>query len=582
MTTDPIRYHLSQLIASTLGLGDDATAADLIYKDIEFCPQPEQGQYAFKTFQIAKRLGKNPKELSQTLSTQLSTAPSIKSAVAAGPYINTSLTSETTLPLVLSLIKAKNAVAHGTPDTVHRYLVEHSQPNTHKELHIGHARNSVLGDTLCRILRHNGHDVFAENYHGDEGAHVAKCLWYIVENKLQPAADDNKGTWLGKMYVASTTALAEAEKNNPAEFERIKGEISEALKQVEAEKGPFFELWKETRQWSLDLFHDMYRWLDVSFDNDRCESDVSAESFKVVEEYVDKGVFIKSEGAIGADLSDVDLGFCMLIKSDGRGLYATKDLALALTRFRERSPDTCIYVVDDRQAYHFKQVFATLDKMGFEEAKRCYHLAYVMVETKDGAMSSRKGNIVPILQLIDGIETKARDILAARYAEEWDTTMMNEVAGKIALSAIRYGMIKVEPESKIIFDLDSWLMLEGNTGPYLQYVYARMASLLRKAGDVAETKDWSLLTKESELQLIARLSAFNQASSVAGEKMKPNIFAAYVYDLARAFNSFYAEAPINAEPDVAIRAARLGLVSLCMTCLGSGLDLLGIPRIEKM
>lgn len=384
------------------------------------------------------------------------------------------------------------------------------------------------------------------------------------------------------MYVAATTEQTAAEGDDA---ERIKEEISTVLKQIEEKQGHFYDQWKETRQWSLDLFHDLYRWLDISFDADSCESEVSEASFKVVQEYLDKGVFIRDQGAVGADLSDKKLGFCMLLKSDGRGLYATKDLALALKRFEKEKPDTCVYVVDNRQSHHFRQVFATLEKMGFKEAERCYHLAYEMVETKNGAMSSRKGNIVPILQLIEELENHARAIITERYGTEWDDTKIDDVAKKIARSAVRYGMLKVDAESKIIFDMDSWLTLEGHTGPYLQYVYARISSLQRKSAEDRiglDNVNWSKLTAESEQQLLAHLSALNETVDLSCKKLKPHIFANYTYDLARKFNAFYAECPINAEPDAEIRQARAALVELCKIYLGTAMDLLGIPRIEQM
>ncbi|MBU0800222.1 MAG: arginine--tRNA ligase, partial [Alphaproteobacteria bacterium] len=463
---DPAKQILSHIIAEALPVPGDETEAALIYENIEACPQPELGQYAFKTFQLAKKLQKNPKELGEQMAAAIRLDARVTTVNQAGPYLNIILDSAAIAPLLTANLTSGKDVAPIIPVTPHRYMVEHSQPNTHKELHIGHTRNSVLGDTLCRMLRHAGHHVYAENYHGDEGAHVAKCLWYIDKNKLQPRADEDRGTWLGKMYVAATTAQSEASGDDA---DKIKAEISTVLKQIEEKEGHFYDMWLETRQWSLDLFHTVYAWMGVTFDGDSCESDVSEESFRVVNEYLEKGVFIHSDGAVGADLSEQNLGFCMLLKSDGRGLYATKDLALALRRFRKEKPDTCIYVVDNRQSHHFKQVFATLALMGFKEAARCYHLAYEMVETKNGAMSSRKGNIVPILELITLLQSRAHAIVSERYAETWDEAAITATAQKIALSSVRYGMLKVDPESKIVFDMDSWLTLEGNTGPYLQY-----------------------------------------------------------------------------------------------------------------
>lgn len=581
---DPARKLLAALIAAALPVpGDDADAA-MIYGNIEPCPQPEQGQFAFKTFQLAKKLQQNPKEMGEQLAAQLRQTPQIATVNQSGPYLNITLQPATLAPLLAAQLDAHDVVAPIAPATPHRYTVEHSQPNTHKELHIGHTRNSVLGDSLCRMLRHGGHYVYAENYHGDEGAHVAKCLWYIDKYKQQPTPGEDRGTWLGKMYVAATAAQTEAAGD---EAELVKNEISAVLHEIEQRQGHFYDLWRETREWSLALFHQVYDWLGVRFDGHSCESDVSAESFRVVEEYLEKGVFIRDQGAVGADLSAQNLGFCLLLKSDGRGLYATKDLALALRRFRTEKPDTCIYVVDNRQSHHFRQVFATLGLMGFKEAARCYHLAYEMVETKNGAMSSRKGNIVPILELVALLQDRARTIVAERYGDTWDKAQIDSTARSIAVAAVRYGMLKVDPESKIVFDMESWLTLEGNTGPYLQYVYARMASLQRKNTAAAQINldniaFWDKLVNVSEQQLLAHLSGFNESVALSCEKLKPNNFVNYTYDLARKFNAFYAESPINNEPDEATRTARMALVKLAAHHLGTALDLIGIPRIEQM
>ena len=500
-----------------------------------------------------------------------------------GPYVNITVAPNELAKLNLTALNADHSVKAVTPENKHNYLIEHSQPNTHKELHIGHARNSILGDTLCRLLRQAGHDVHAENYHGDEGAHVAKCLWYMHENNLKPTADDNRGTWLGTIYVASTKAIEEA---SPEQAEEYKKKISEALKQIEEQSGEYFELWKETREWSMDLFHTFYEWLDVEFEREGCESIVSERSMQIVDEYFEKGVFVESDGAIGADLNDENLGFCLLKKSDGRGLYATKDIALALKRFEEVHPDTCIYVVDNRQSYHFKQVFATLGKMGFKESERCFHLAYDMVETKNGAMSSRKGNIVPILALIKQLQQNAFAILEERYKGQWSDEQIEAHSSKIALAAVRYGMLKVDAEKKITFDMNEWLTLEGNTGPYLQYVYTRMSSLERKSDekdiDIFADIDWSMLNNNSEHQLLAHMAAFSDVLTSSCKQLKPHVFANYIYDFARKFNAFYAESPINNEEDVNVKRARLALVRLAGAYYGTALDLIGVPKLAQM
>src|SRR5690606_12590649 len=275
-------------------------------------------------------------------------------------------------------------------------MIEYSQPNTHKVLHVGHMRNLCLGNALIRMGRSIAADIIAVTYPGDVGTHVAKCLWYLKKHQDTPVPDgtpEEKGAWLGQIYTKATHKLddelgTEKEDQNRAELTAI-------LKQLESGSGEYYDLWRETREWSLRLMEKAYSWADVKFDRWFFESEVDAPSLKFAKELFEKGVLVKDQGAIGMDLSDDKLGFCLLIKSDGTGLYATKDVQLAKVKFEEFKVEKSVYIVDNRQAHHFKQVFKVLEKIGFKQAKDCFHLAYDVVELPDGAMSSRKGNIVP-------------------------------------------------------------------------------------------------------------------------------------------------------------------------------------------
>ena len=229
-------------------------------------------------------------------------------------------------------------------------------------------------------------------------------------------------------------------------------ELTEILKQIEKGEGQYFELWKQTKDWSVELMQEVYDWAKVSFDTWYWESDVDSSSVDLVKKYYEKGLFVKDDGAIGIDLSDDKLGFCLLLKSDGTGLYATKDLELARRKFEDQHVDHSVYVVDNRQALHFKQVFKTLEKMGFEKAKDCYHLQYEMVELPDGAMSSRKGNIVPIQSLIDQMVAKIENTYLEKYKGAWSQEEIDKTANMIASGAIKFGMNRIDPNKKIVFD----------------------------------------------------------------------------------------------------------------------------------
>ena len=584
MSINPVSTLFAEALHEALeAIGLSETVANL-EKQVSVCQFPEKGQVTFKVFQYAKVLKKAPPQIAKDICEKIAVHGNIACVEAEGAYINAFISNEKLSQALQAQLNpaAGDVVYSGTPETT-KVLVEYSQPNTHKELHIGHARNAVLGDTLCNLFRYVGHTVHAENYHGDEGNHVAKCIWYMDKHNFRPAPDENKGTWLGLIYRDSTTAVTEAE---GTENEAIyREEISNVLKQIEDRSGPYYETWKETREWSLDLFKEAYDWLGAHFDNWTCESDVSEASFKLVQEYYEKGIFVKSDGAIGTDLSAKNLGFCLLLKTDGRGLYATKDLALALHRFETVNPDNCIYIVDNRQTYHFQQVFASLEMMGFDISKRCYHLAYELVETSSGAMSSRKGTIVPFLKLVNELEEKCKQTMLERSnGEPVNEEELQDKAQKIAAAAIRYGMIKIDPESKIIFDMYGWLKMEGNTGPYLLYSYVRMQSIMARAeGKVAtDNVNWSALDTPNEKRFLVLLSQFNQVAQDAALKMKPNIFANYMFDVARTYSAMYKESPIMAEPHQKTREARLALTQLGANYVKTGLQLLGMPTLSKM
>jgi arginyl-tRNA synthetase len=467
-----------------------------------------------------------------------------------------------------------------------KVLIEHSQPNTHKELHIGHMRNTVLGDTLCNMFRFMGYEVWSENYYGDEGAHVAKCLWYMDKHQLKPTEEEDKGTWLGKIYTQANIAL-ESDGDNK---ELNNQQISKTLEHIEKKSGDLYEKWLETREWSLELFRKSYKWLNVDFDRWTSESDVSEEAFSIVHKYYEDGIFTSKSNtigtAIGADLSHCNLGFYVLLKSDGRGLYSSKDVALALRRSKQFDADKYIYVVDVRQSFHFKQLFATLELMGLEKYNQFHHLAYELVNIPEGTMSSRKGTIVPLLKLIEGVESSCREKLESTYHDQWPEEEIKNTARNIAIAAIRYGMIRISPEKKITFNMKDWLRSEGNTGYYLLYSYSRIQSLLRKAMidvDVrSATIKWNLLDSPKEKDLLLLMSGFYESAQWSVDNLKPSIFSNYLFNFAQSFNALYGSVQILSEEDFETKNARIALVKLCSAYMGSAFNLLGLPTIQRM
>lgn len=553
-----------------------------IYSHVGEAPQIEMGHFAFACFPLAKILKMGPPQISQKLAESINqSAPEwLQAAKPQGPYLNfdvfpQSLASEL-LPEILSHDFFIKPLTQNSPKT----MIEYSQPNTHKVLHVGHMRNLCLGNALVRLGRYSDQDIVAVTYPGDVGTHVAKTLWYMKYHcQEKPPVDDSKGAWLGQIYTLANHKL-EDEKGSEKE-ETNRQQLTEILKQLEKGEGEFYKLWKETREWSLDLMNKAYDWADVLFDRWFFESEVDGPSLELMKQYYKEGLLKEDQGAIGMDLSEDKLGFCLLIKSDGTGLYATKDVALAKKKFEEFGVEKNIYVVDNRQALHFKQVFKVLEKIGFEQASQCYHLQYDVVELPDGAMSSRKGNIVPLMELIEQMESTIKERYLDKYMGEWPEEEIETTAKQVANGAIKYGMIRVDNNRKIVFDKNEWLKLDGETGPYLQYVCARIQSMVQKQKTDA-APDFEKLQDKVEVKLLLKLSFFNQSVLNSYQNMKTATLCSYLYELGKLFNHFYTQCPIGKCEDEGLKSARLQLAKSTGEVMKKGLELLGIPTPQRM
>ena len=575
---DPLYLTMAQALQKALvelGLAD--ASVEKIAAELTTPPKVEMGHFAFPCFQYAKALQKKPPELAQELAQKLK-APFSKAQVA-GPYLNLFLSPQELGHRVIAPLQ-KGQLLKRTPQKIDPILIEYSQPNTHKELHVGHMRNMCLGNALVRILRYTGRPVVANTYPGDVGTHVAKCLWYMKYHNSQAAPAEGKGEWLGKMYSLAHNKL-EAERGTPQE-EVNRQQLTAILKQLEQKSGEFYDLWQQTRQWSIDLMKALYTWADVQFDIWYWESEVDSASVKAAEELYQQGKLTKSEGAIGLDLEAEGLGFCLLLKTDGNGLYATKDIELARRKFATYKPSRSIYVVDMRQELHFKQVFAVLKNIGFAEAEKCFHLKYNFVELPDGAMSSRKGNIVPIMELIHKMRDHVKTYYLARYKEEWSQQEIDETADMVTHGAVKYGMNAMDPNKKIIFKMEEWLKLDGESGPYIQYSYARIQSLLQKIPQTSSTVNFAKLEMPVELELSLKLAQFNKTVESCALNLRTSTLCIYLYETAKLFNSFYHDCPIGKIDDVELQQARLALAQATGDLLKKGLELLGIPAPQKM
>jgi arginyl-tRNA synthetase len=561
------------------------------------------GDLAFPCFRMDKKLG-SPPQIAAALAKAVP-GGLVAEATAAGPYLNLRLDLGRAAAIVLPELAA--GLPEPTVTRDEKVMVEYSQPNTHKAFHVGHMRNLSLGDALVRLLRSDGYEVVAANYLGDVGAHIAKCLWWYLdvldEAQRQPPAVA-KGEWLGELYSAASNRLAELEEaakrgdaEAQAELAAAKTRTTEILQKLEARDPEMTAIWDRTRAWSIEEFDEIYRWSLVEFDRVFCESEVDEPSHRIVDEFFAKGVFVESDGAIGIFNEEVKhMPFFMLRKRDGTSLYATKDLALARLKFEEYGVDRSIYVVDSRQSDHFRHVFLTLDKMGFPQASRCEHVGYEMVELPEGPMSTRTGTVILFRALRERMLAHLESQYLDKYRGEWSDAEIAEVAHFLALGAIKYGMLGRDVNQKIVFDLEAWLELEGNTGPYIQYSTARLGSILRKGqergkalvpsllqGGDATAAVTSALGQPEERELVLALSGLRSAVHQAAATLRPSTLCTYLHNLAKAVNRFSTSKNCRViQSEGELLQARLLLVAAAHGALRWGLMRLGIPAPTRM
>ncbi|MDP3836710.1 MAG: arginine--tRNA ligase [bacterium] len=551
-----------------------ASMLEVVPTDFVYPPAADLGDLSLPLFALAKTRGLSPVELAKELAASLKESPKfigvVKNVNAVGPYLNFYLDSGNLVSSVISDIE-KFGIRYGESDNGHEeiVMVEFSNANTHKEYHIGHLRNLFYGDTISRMLRLNGYQTIPVSYINDFGIHTAKTLWNWRRNPEFAAQDGPKGRLLGECYAQ---AAKELEGN-----EEAKVELAAVMKQIEKRKGEMYELWKETREWSISYLDEIYQRLGIKFENIFYESEEIDEGLRMVEEFLQRGVFIRSQGAVIADLDEYGLGVLPIIRSDGTALYPAADLALARRKFQAYDINESIYVVDIRQGLYFKQLGKIFELAG--ENFNITHLGYDFVTLKNGMMSSRTGNVITYAQIINEAYTRAEKEIITRH-EDWDAEKVNKIAEALTVAALKFEMLKISADKVITFDMEEALRFDGFTAAYLQYTGARIASILRKA-DENIAADYSLLIHPKEHALAMQLSQYQEALVKAGAQRDPSIIARYLFELAQVVNDYYHEVNIlKASTDEKI--ARLGLLRAVKQALANGFRTLGFAYLEEM
>lgn len=546
-------------------------------------PKFELGQAALPCHALAKTFRSAPQKIAEEIATKLRARPQklIAKIDVVNGYLNFHVNTEAYAKLLMDLIHSEKFFSQSLIDAKQKekISVEYSQPNTHKALHVGHLRNMVFGDAICNLLEYAGHEVVRTTYPGDMGAHIAKSLWYIHTKKGGKIPPAKQADWLGEVYAESDDYVKSIA-GTPDEA-KVKAEIGAVLKELQAQKGAYYDLYKETREYSLTQMREVYDWLGMKFDLWFFESACDAPSREMVMRKHKEGFFKMDNGAIGLDLNEYNLGFALYLKSDGNGLYLTKDLELIRAKFSDPAVTKSIVVVDARQKLHFQQLFKTAELMGYPQAAKSVHLAYESVTTPDGKpCSSRNLNGIQLSELRATMENKVIKDYLESYRGEWADADIDETAKIIALGALKYGFLKVDSNVIIKFVMDEWLKLEGETGPYLQYVHARCCSILEKVGKPTQYANVVLET-DFEKELVVKLGEFNGVALQAANQYRPSAVSAFLFDLCRLFNRFYKECPIKTT-EGAQKDTRLALVELTASVLRNGLALLGIKAPSRM
>lgn len=582
---DIIEQKLAEVILNVYQLKD-------IKLEIQENKTEFEGDFTIVTFPLVKQLKKNPEsigvELGEGLTTQTELLESFN--VVKG-FLNVKVKNQffvdqfKTVSEQFLNIEKKNATV----------MVEYSSPNTNKPLHLGHIRNNLLGFSVAQILKEAGYDVIKSQIINDRGIHICKSMlaWEKFGKGETPETNHVKGDkFVGNYYVKFDQEykkeIAELIANGSTEDQAKKDaplmkEAQQMLLDWENGEEKVRNLWNEMNSWVYDGFNQTYKRLGVDFDQVQYESNTYILGKDLIQEGLDKGVLYKKEdGSVWCDLTDEGLDQKLLLRSDGTSVYMTQDLGTAVQRFKENDIQKLIYTVGNEQDYHFQVLFKILGKLGYSWADQLYHLSYGMVELPNGKMKSREGTVVDaddLMQEMHNIAKSAAEELGK--LENFTEEEKNENYESVGMGALKYFMLKVDPKKKMLFNPEESIDFNGNTGPFIQYTFARIQSLLNKANfeqkEVAEVE-----LNQYEKALIMQLANYKIVVQKAAEVLSPALVANYVYDLVKTYNSFYQSNPILNQEDENVKQIRLNLSNLTAQTIKKSLSLLGIGTVNRM
>ncbi|MEJ8757466.1 arginine--tRNA ligase [Pontibacter sp. H259] len=558
------------------------------------------GSFTFVTFPFTKQAGKGPEQIGQALGEYLKeNAAEIKDFNVVKGFLNLEVEQTEWLKIFRNLMQDEK-YGYGE-NSGKKVMVEYSSPNTNKPLHLGHLRNNFLGFSVAEILKANGHDVMKANLVNDRGIHICKSMlaYQMFGNGETPQSSNIKGDHLaGKYYVQFDKAYKEqidelvaggmdkevAKKKAPLILE-----AQEMLQKWEQGDKEVVDLWKQMNGWVYEGFDATYKNIGVDFDKFYYESETYMLGKERVEEGLAKGVFFKKEdGSVWVDLTEEGLDEKLLLRADGTSVYITQDMGTAELKYNDFPYDQSIYVVADEQNYHFQVLKAVLKKLGKPYAEGIYHLSYGMVDLPSGKMKSREGTVVDADELVqEMIDTARQQTEELGKIEGFTPEQAKELYHTLAMGALKYFLLKVDPKKRMLFNPQESIDFRGNTGPFIQYTHARIAAILRKAGEMGLKVDVTAFDSietmhETEQEVITQLANFGAVVEEAGKLQAPSVIANYAYELAKAYNRFYQEISIFNETDEQARNFRIALSAMVARFVRESMGLLGITVPERM
>ncbi len=591
---ESLEQSLSQSVSDHL-----CSAYDLLDPKLEFQATRKdfEGDITLVLFPLLKLTRQNPMVLGEKIGAYLvEQTKEVSHFNVVSGFLNLTISEAYYLRFLEAFLKLPH-YGHIKPGSdAPTVMVEFSSPNTNKPLHLGHIRNNLLGDSVSKILEANGHHVIKTQIINDRGIHICKSMlaWQRYGGVETPESSGLKGDQLvGKYYVlfekkyreqvAQLVAQGKFEAASEKEAPLLL-EAQQMLREWENNDPEVRKLWAQMNQWVYEGFESTYHKLGIDFDSYYYESETYLLGKSIIEQGLDKGVFYKQEDeSVWIDLTDEGLDEKLLLRSDGTAVYMTQDIGTATQRVSDHPKvEGMVYTVGNEQDYHFKVLFLVLKKLGYSWAESLFHLSYGMVDLPSGKMKSREGTVVDADDLIDQMKNTAGKIAAEHgKIEGLDEEQREALYQKIGLGALKYFILKVDPKKRILFDPEASVDFNGNTGPFIQYAYARIQSLIRKVeGELQLNLDLNLVDKEKEI--LKHLSTYPTLIRTAGEQYSPALVANYLFDLVKLFNSFYQNVSVFGEQDQELQSLRLLLCQAVANNIESACGLLGIPLPDSM